>query len=64
MGMLGECTVGRLHAEARSDLGPAIARAKPKISQLAQGNGKCDEYASERRVADRHRDLSEVPTSD
>ena len=48
MGVLGECTADLLHAEAHTDLGPALARAKPRIARLAQGKGKCDEFTSER----------------
>ena len=64
MGVLGECIADLLHAEARSDPSPALARAKPRISRLVRGNGTCDDFASERNAADRRTDLSEMPTPD
>ena len=41
MEVLGECIADLLHAEARSDPGPALARAGARIARLAQGAGKC-----------------------
>ena len=35
--VLGACIADLLHAEARSDPGPALARAGAKVAQLAQG---------------------------
>ncbi len=40
MKALGESIADLLHAEARSDPDPALARAKPRLSRLAQGAGK------------------------
>ena len=37
MQVLGECIADLIHAEARSDLEPALARAKPRIALLAEG---------------------------
>ena len=42
MEMLGKSIADLLHAEARSDPGPALARAGPKVAQLAQGADGCD----------------------
>ena len=41
MEVLGECIADLLHAEARSDPGPAPARAGARIARLAQAAGKC-----------------------
>ena len=37
MQVLGECIAELIHAETRSDPGPALARARPRIVRLAQG---------------------------
>ena len=39
MEVLGACIADLLHAEARSDPGPTLARTGPKVAQLAQGTG-------------------------
>ena len=39
MEVLGACIADILHAEARSDPGPALARSGPKIAQLAERAG-------------------------
>ena len=39
--VLGACIADLLHAEARSDPGPALARAGPKVAHLAQGADGC-----------------------
>ncbi|MCY4480357.1 MAG: serine hydroxymethyltransferase [Rhodospirillales bacterium] len=41
MEVLGACIADLLHAEARSDPGPALARSGPKVAQLAQGADGC-----------------------
>ena len=42
MEVLGECIADLLHAEARSDPGPALARAANRIARLAHGADWCD----------------------
>ena len=42
MEVLGDCIADLLHAEARSDPGPALARAGEKIARLAHGADNCD----------------------
>ena len=39
--VLGACISDLLHAEARSDLAPALARTEPRIARLAQGAAGC-----------------------
>ena len=41
MEVLAACIADLLHAEARSDPGPALARSGPKVAQLAQGADAC-----------------------
>ncbi len=41
MEVLGGCIADLLHAEARSDPGPALARSGPKVAQLAEGADAC-----------------------
>ncbi|MXY33357.1 MAG: serine hydroxymethyltransferase [Boseongicola sp. SB0664_bin_43] len=48
MEVLGTCIAELLHAEARSDPGPALARTKSRILRLAQCPGRNDGTASER----------------
>ena len=42
MEVLGDCIADLLHAEARSDSGPALARAEERIARLAHGADNCD----------------------
>ena len=42
MEVLGDCIADLLHAEARSDPGPALARAGERIARLAHGADNCD----------------------
>ncbi len=41
MEVLGACIADLLHAEARSDPGPALTRSGPIVAQLAQGSDAC-----------------------
>ena len=43
MQVLGECIAELIHAETRSDPGPVLARASPRIARLAQGGDKLDQ---------------------
>ena len=39
--VLGECIAELIHAEARSDAGTVLERARPRIARLAQGDEEC-----------------------
>ena len=50
MEVLGECVADLLHAAARSDPGPALARVRPRIARLCDAADRPGEGAADRYV--------------